>query len=159
MRYGDPAEAKKIVQDLLDGIDQAYTSGDFDLHCQLVHVPHHIRTQTEAFAIRNVDEMRTAFNIFREHTLGFGGVKCKRTCQSAKFKGRDKIESVHTVEYFDENGTHVMPVTDTTVMTMHVGLGWRICASTNTTKISTGASDALRGTARHKREGKKELTS
>ena len=144
MRYGKPEEAKRIVQELLDGIDDAYMTEDFDKQIQLVHVPHHIRTESEAFPIRTSEEMKVAFFSFLDHTKSLGGVTCKRTCHSAKFRGRDKIESIHDVEYFDVNGNHVLPVTQTTGITMHIGLSWRICASTNTTKITTGAGDAVR---------------
>lgn len=144
MRYGSPEEAKAIVQGLLDGVDTAYMTGDFSEHMKYVHVPHHIRSESEAFPIRNEREMEIAFRTFKDHTDERGAVSCKRTCISAKFKGRDKIEALHTVGYYDANGELSLPLTETTTVTMHIGLNWKICASTNTTTITTGAMEAVR---------------
>lgn len=144
MRYGDPAEAQKIVQGLLDQVDLAYRTHDFDIFVEVMHTPHHLRNQAEAMHIRDLNELKTAFDAFHRYTSqDLGAVDCKRNCIEAKFKTRDRIEAFHDVTYFAEDGTKVRPTTHTKCVVMTMGISWKICGSDNSGDVATGAAKAV----------------
>lgn len=143
MRYGDPEEAKQIVQDLLDKVDAAYRAGEFSLFRGIMHTPHHIRNKAEAFHIRDTDALKLAFHTFYDYTNGLGAVDCKRVCLDARFKTRDSIQATHDVTYFDAAGNAVRPTTVTKCVVMLMGVDWKICGSDNTGDVATGVADAV----------------
>jgi hypothetical protein len=104
----DEEMAKQIYQDLLDKICRAYFENDFCAFEEAMHVPHHFRTECVAQQIDTIDQLRHAFNCFREYFLGFGVTDFFRTCTGATPIGTDKIVGRHVTELL-QNGTRLRP--------------------------------------------------
>lgn len=144
MAKSDDANAIAIYQALMDEVDQAFMARDAERHAKAIYVPHHIRTRKETIHIRNPEELRGSFYRYLEFTEGLGAVIHKREVQTARFRNKDAIEGMHTVNTLDSNGVHVTPQSRTTSIIMRMQGEWRICGSDNTTQKVTGVGDFLR---------------
>jgi len=144
MAKGRNTEAIAIYQALMEQVDTCFDSADVSKHAELIYIPHHIRSRLDNFHIRTPAELEAAFTRYITYARELGSVRSRRVCQDAKFRTKDKIEGTHTLEFFDEDGALVTPVTLTTSIIMRVFGQWMICSSEHTSKETTGIQDAVR---------------
>lgn len=144
MRLANQQEAMAITQELLDIVDAGFTANDFDMYAPAIYIPHHIRTKTEVFDIRSIEELRVAFLRYCDYAREIEGSYCKRICTRAAFKAKDRIEATYSVSYYRDDNSLTLPTTYTTSVLMRINRVWRICGSDNTTRISTGIGKAVR---------------
>lgn len=144
MARREDAEAIAIYQGLMDIVDRAFTTRDADLHAQAIYLPNHIRTRKEVIHIRTQQELRGSFFRYLQFTESMGAVSHHREVLTARFRNKDAIEGVHTVDTLDANGENIIPQTRTTSIIMRMQGEWRVCGSDNTTEQVTGVGAFLR---------------
>lgn len=140
---GRAAQAKEIYQNLLDGIVQCYFDRDFQSFRNFIHVPHHFRTATDTFVLRDVNALENMFHRYIDHCEDAGLTDYKRFCLSAKFRTPDRIEGTHESHLMC--GTEPMcPVFRSTSILMRMHGSWMVCASDSHLKKESAQGTALR---------------
>lgn len=139
----DEEMAKQIYQDLLDKICRAYFENDFCAFEEAMHVPHHFRTECVAQQIDTIDQLRHAFNCFREYFLGFGVTDFFRTCTGATPIGTDKIVGRHVTELL-QNGTRLRPPYEVWGTLELIGDSWKVASSENALSDMSWQAHAVR---------------
>ncbi len=142
MASGSPYEAARIYQDLLDRINDAYATGDFGAFAELVYVPHHLRTSTKTYVLRDRDQLKKMFEEFISHLTNLRVDNFIRECKSAEFRGADRIEGDH-LSHMLRGTDYVEPMFRSRSLLMRVGQSWMVCASENRVNENSASCQAL----------------
>ena len=135
--------AKRIYQDLLEKICYAYFENDFGAFQEAMHVPHHYRTETDAQQIDTVDQLRRAFDCFRDYFEGLGVTDFIRTCTGAAIIGPEKIAASHVTELL-RNGTRLHQPYEVWAILELVDGQWKVTSSENAIADTSWQAHAFR---------------
>lgn len=131
-------QAKAVYQEVMDTIDASYAARDFDRFAQVMHIPHHVRTKSETFDIRDVASLRSAFVEYTEYARLHGALTFRRTCLTANFRTRDSIYGSHELAFLNADGEHAAPKSTTHSIIMRMNGTWRVCGSDINITFDTG---------------------
>ena len=123
-------QAKQIYQDLLDRICDAYFDNDFEAFKAALHVPHSYATEGEERQIQTYDQMREAFDCFRDYLTGVGVTHFIRTCTGAMQLGHDKIIGGHMTETL-RDGTRLRQPYEVWATLQMIHGKWMVISSEN----------------------------
>jgi len=140
---GQATEARQIYQGLLDDIVQSYVDRDFEAFQQYIHVPHHFRTATETFVLRDMNDLKKLFFRYIDQCDEDGLTDYKRFCLEAKFRSPDRIQGTHESHMFAGDEL-ICPVFKATSIVMRIRGQWMVCASDSRLKTQSAQGTALR---------------
>lgn len=89
------AEARRIYQDVLDRMNQAYFDGDLGVYRQLVHLPFTLSTFDSKVELTTPDEVGLMFRNLRLFLSSKNITSYIRVCIAARFLDPDTIEGTH----------------------------------------------------------------
>lgn len=103
-----PRTAQRIYQDVLNQINDAILSDDFDLLLQHVALPHILVTSTARLVLDTEQELREMFTALVHSIQSLGLTSYRRTAHECNFVGDTVIHGHHT-SHFIRDGSMVFP--------------------------------------------------
>ena len=104
-------EAIAIHSRLLEDSRLGLVTGDFERFLSCFHLPNIISTWEGATVFETPADMRRVFDGMLAHLTAMKVTRYERSCISAHFIGRDKIEAIHESRFYDKDGFVAVPST------------------------------------------------
>lgn len=119
------ADAKTVVQELLDTQSRALMTADAELMCDTVLFPYRRATASVDTIIENLDDLRIGVNAFHQSICGMGVNHLIRLVISAEYLSADYIEGRY-ITHLLRNASAMLPAYENSIVLRFAKGAWRV---------------------------------